>query len=154
ATTAAVLRYAEECDRELRVRLGHRLKPAWRRFKRHHIKAPTLNQFDAVVAGLDRWRGLRYPELPIAGDGISMTTSPEKGPHPTSTRVDKHGRQIPMTTYHLCLEDMDELFAAIAPLEFSQSALITSIEGRSGPADPGMATYVLNNKQRHYSCYP
>jgi hypothetical protein len=83
-SSAAVLRYAEECDRELRGKLGHKLIPAWRRFKKHHNHT-ALTQFDAVVANLDRWRALRYPELPIAGDGIAMATSPEKGPRPTST---------------------------------------------------------------------
>ena len=48
--------------------------------------------------------------------------------------------------YHLCLEDMDELFAAIAPLDRSMYSLRSSIEGRSGGPDLGMATYLLNNK--------
>lgn len=139
---AAVVRYAQECDRELRSKIGHNLVRAWNRFKRHHHKVALL-QFDQVVSNLDRWRVLRYPELPLAGDGIVMGTNPAKGPTGKATGAD--GK--PMTMYHLSLEDMDELFAASAVLEFSLSALRTSIEGRAGAEDDlGMATYKLNNK--------
>ena len=142
-----MLRCAEECDHELRGKLGHKLVPAWKRFKKRHDHT-ALTQFDAVVANLDRCRALRYPELPIAGDGIAMATSAEKGPRPTSTRVDEHGKQTPMTMYHLCLDELDELFGAIGPLEFSPSALQTSIEGRSG------SSRRLGNSRVRFGCQP
>jgi hypothetical protein len=117
-------------------------------FKKLHDNT-DLTQFDAVVANLDRWRALRYPELLIAGDGIVMATSPEKGPRPTSTRVDEHGKQTPMTMYHLCLEELDELFGAIGQLEFSPSALRTSIEGPSGASRRFWATVAFASDANH-----
>ena len=54
-----MLRYAEECDYELRGKLGPKLVTAWKRLKKRHDHT-ALTQFDAVVANLDRWRALRY----------------------------------------------------------------------------------------------
>jgi hypothetical protein len=135
---AAVRRYAEDCDEQLR-KIGHNLVRAWNRFKRHHHSA-ALTGFDSVVSNLDRWRALRYPEVPI-GQGLTMATNPEKGPVPTS--LGEHGERLPM--YHLCLEDVDELFAVIAPLEFSSSAIQTSIERALVPG-AGLETYKERNK--------
>jgi len=81
-----VLRYAEECDYELRGKLGPKLVPAWKRFKKRHDHT-ALTQFDAVVANLDRWRALRYrrdPRIGITLDclhltAISHATAPLQG---------------------------------------------------------------------------
>lgn len=138
ARQAAVVRYALACDAELRT-IGHRLGVAWSRFKTNHRTA-SLGAFDQVVSGLDVWRSLRYPDVPL-GPGIAMTTAPEKSALPTVTGPGG----LPMTVYHLCLEELDELFAAVAPLEFSTAALRSSIAGRTVP-DLGLDAYKKGNK--------
>jgi hypothetical protein len=82
---------------------GHNLPTIWSAFKAATGVA-TLSQFDDVVANLQRWEAVRYPWFPAGAQ--QMRTFVHK--------ADRSGSSgsVPMDEYALCLEAMDELYAA------------------------------------------
>src|SRR5262245_472905 len=95
-------RVDEEVDNYLRRKFGHRLKKAWKEFKRCHPSA-SLTSFDTVMSGLDRWEEVRYPSRGNAAtiEFVSTTT-----PLPAPSGPAMYG----VRTYTMNLEDQDRLF--------------------------------------------
>ena len=133
------IEYAGVTDTELR-RLGHDLVKAWSGFRQQHPD-PALGRFDSLVGTLDKWRRLRYP-------GVALTDLYVTSSHPDKVLVPEAlgpGGQ-PVIVYHLSLEEMDELFAAIATLGFPLVTVRRAIEGPGGTRDVGRDTYLWANK--------
>jgi hypothetical protein len=89
--------------------LGHKLKAVWTEFKLCHPKA-SLSVFDALVAYLDRWEEIRYPDPDrLSGkSGMAMSIGRRKGQQPSA--------QMPtgqVAEYFLNLEECDELVKAM-----------------------------------------
>src|SRR5207253_10827 len=51
-------------NEEERKKLGHRLKQIWRKFKQD-VGDPQLDRFDSMIAELDKFEDIRYPETPL-----------------------------------------------------------------------------------------
>jgi hypothetical protein len=86
---------------ELKQKFGHKLPKLWRAFKVQFPKS-DLRQFDDLIADLDKFEKLRYPDAVLA-EGASMLvgrfhTSPQK----TSA-----------TQYQIDLPNIDRCFANI-----------------------------------------
>jgi len=118
---AAVVAYSEMVDKYFR-RLSHNLQAIWNDFKPLY-PGTQLGGSDPSVSDLDRWWNIRYPGFP-AGLGLQITTS-----------IEEHAAPIPgqpqaTDNYNLCLETMDRLFAAIAPLDWTLNAIRMALGGR------------------------
>ncbi len=133
------LEYAHVTDRELRG-IGHNLVKAWSCFRQQH-PGPALSRFDSLVGALDKWRRLRYPGVALI-DLYVTSSHPDKVMVPTA--IGPNGQ--PVAVYHLSLEEMDELFAAIATLGFPLATVRSAIEGAVGTPDVGRDTYLWGNK--------
>jgi HEPN domain-containing protein len=88
-----------------RTRLGHNLWRAWKKYK-SLSKDSSLSRFDARVAGLDRYWGVRYPDE-IVRHGIHANIAFEKSPAAAviGGRNQRH--------YVLVVEEFDELMAVL-----------------------------------------
>ena len=82
---------------------GHNLPTIWSAFKAATGVA-TLSQFDGVVSELQKWEALRYPWFPAGAQ--QMRTFVRKADRSASSG------SVPMDEYTLCIEDVDELYAA------------------------------------------
>jgi hypothetical protein len=95
--------------KKLKEDLGHRLPKIWDEFK---IIAPSLSAFDAVVAKLQKFEDIRYPNR-IMSDGMSSDIGITflDG---SSLTID-HSTQATTETprYWLQLEEVDQLVAVI-----------------------------------------
>jgi hypothetical protein len=136
---AADLEYADLTDKELR-RIDHNLVVAWASFRQQHQES-TLARFDSVVSALDRWRRLRYPGIALRDYYI---TSSHEDKVPVPSAVGPSGE--PVIVYHVSLAEMDELFAATAPLGFTVATVRSAIEGAAGRPEVGMETYQWHNQ--------
>jgi hypothetical protein len=134
--------YAEEADKVLRRTIEHNLEEAWRRFKDLHPDAALGAGLDAVVTQLHRWWSIRYPGSP-PGVGNALTITPGDGLGPSVQGLD--GTRLDV--YQLSLGAMDELFAAVAPLDWNRGQVERWIEGRTVEhPPPGRAVYDWENR--------
>ena len=83
---------------------GHDLDALWSAFKAA-VDRSTLDRFDTVVAGLNKWEDLRYGGFPV-GIATTIVFLPRRGPHGGWS-------DEPQDEYVLVLEDIDELFTAM-----------------------------------------
>ena len=82
----------------------HKLPAIWKAFKDQTTGA-ALSQFDATIADLDRYEELRYPNAALA-KGMGSTINIMR-----SNASVTGGISVPQ--YELCVQDIDELVAAI-----------------------------------------
>ena len=87
--------------------LGHRLQDIWQRFKAD-VSDATLDRYDAVIAELDRFEFIRYPD-DILKRGMSASIAINRSTISTGTLTP--GRPEP--TYDIVVEDVDRLVKAI-----------------------------------------
>ncbi len=87
---------------ELKKRFDHNLPRLWAAFKTQFPGA-ALNQFDEVVAGLDRFERLRYPDAVLA-EGMSIAIQWEPGEWTSTSETPR---------YQLVVNDVDMLVAKI-----------------------------------------
>jgi|SRR6267154_401864 len=87
--------------------LGHHLPAIWARFKTT-FPVDGLDSFDHVVAALDRFEAIRYPEHSMAG-GMFSTIS-LVGPPPA---MEPRGPDGPMPEYHLVISEVDAIVGVI-----------------------------------------
>jgi hypothetical protein len=132
---AAVDAYTTEANQYLRG-LSHDLGKCWDEFKALHSSI-DLSAFDEAIRGLHRWWRLRYPGFP-EGLALEIRTNIVCS-EPTPARSSGPGQP-----YELCLEDMDRMFQAVAPLEYSGHALLLAIGGRR-ESGRGIDTYETEN---------
>jgi hypothetical protein len=119
---AAIEEYTRRAGELLTSRsgIGHELPEAWRQFKALH-PGDLLDAFDDVVDDLHEWWQVRYPGFPN-GQALQLSFSPVKAGRPATEQPE------PVNGYHLCLEDMDEFFAAIAPLDYSLHGIRSAVD--------------------------
>jgi hypothetical protein len=84
-----------------RGRTGHDLEELWSRFRQHHTDA-TLDRFDHLIEGLDRFEYIRYPENLITEGGFFSVGFPSG-----ALNVQLSGPKLP--EYQLSVEDIDAL---------------------------------------------
>jgi len=140
---AAVEGYTVAVD-QVRKRLGHDIEKGWRRFKALHPHAALGGPFDDLVRELHRWWRVRYPGFP-SGLGVAMTFSPVRIVGPVVEVVEGP----PVELFNLSLEAMDELFEAVASLDWSPAHLrsVMTKMSRGDPA-PGIAAYEWENRHQ------
>jgi hypothetical protein len=93
-----------------RKKFGHCLPKCWDAFKAQ-VGDPGLSRFDGVIAEIQKYEELRYPDWYPASAGSMFDVVRSAAPGPTTNP--------PAVSYRLCLPDVDELIAAIlaaAPL--------------------------------------
>lgn len=86
-------------------KLDHKLPKVWSEFKRQCGDA-DLTSFDQVVAELDKFESIRYPDE-VLKNGMSSTIDIVRSPQ------SKGGLVAQVPHYGVCLEEIDELVAAI-----------------------------------------
>jgi hypothetical protein len=101
AEQQAFVTFMDGKQREMANTFGHDLPPIWSAFKAT-VGIPALRRFDAVVAELQKWEGVRYPWFPAGAQ--QMQTLLRRADRAAS------GGSMPVDSFVLCLEDMDELF--------------------------------------------
>jgi hypothetical protein len=114
---------------ELRDTYSHRLRDLWPDFKILAADA-RLDGFDPLVAELDPWDEIRYPDF-VEGDHRSRVKSLDL------IRSDVRNKPMKVTKYyHLNLEDFDELFEAlVAVMHVGRRYLwMSPLGGRAGIA--------------------
>lgn len=87
--------------------IGHKLPKLWNEFKAR-ANDPSLARFDAAIAGLNAFEELRYPDKIIASgmlSQIAITKAASSATHGSGT--------VSVPEYKLCVEEIDELAAAI-----------------------------------------
>ena len=92
-----------ELNEKGRKNLGHRLDRIWRRFKQS-IREPQLDRFDGVIAALDKFESIRYPEKTArlgAGLGFSLAAP---GPTLLGSFKDKTPQYTIIMQVHLPLD--------------------------------------------------
>lgn len=119
---------------ELR-KLGHNLQAIWDRFK-SALPGDPLERFDQVIAALNRFEAIRYPER-ILSDGM-FTTISLVGPPPDMEPSGPHG---PMPEYHLVLKDVDALVEVIFTSAKVNPGFFTAM------LKPGAIHYLTENNQ-------
>jgi hypothetical protein len=88
-------------------KLGHRLEDIWQEFKALHPANPNgLKEFDPVIAGLDRFEEIRYPDRTVKQ---GMLCEIGRGPRPVAAM----GLQ---PTYALYLGEIDRLVGKVFEL--------------------------------------
>jgi hypothetical protein len=95
-----------ELNEKGRKNLGHRLERIWRRFKQS-IREPGLDRFDGVIAALDNFENIRYPEKTArlgAGLGSSLAA-------PGPTLLGSFKDKTPQ--YTIIIHQIDELVAEL-----------------------------------------
>ena len=109
-------RVPDQVDEYLRRKFRHRLKKAWKEFKRCHPSAKAT-AFDSVIASLDRWEDIRYPSHSYAAN-IEFMANPTPLPPPSGPGM------FGVNTYTMNVEECDRLFkqlwivAGINPIWF------------------------------------
>lgn len=85
--------------------LGHKLRAIWAELQVCYPNAQFSGR-DSLVAYLDRWEDIRYPDPDglTGATGMAMSIPRRKGQEPVA--IDPRG---PTTEYYLNLEDCDEL---------------------------------------------
>jgi hypothetical protein len=84
---------------------GHDLEVLWRAF-RTYASDPKLTEFDGVIAELNKFEHIRYPDNAAKYYGsMAILHSP--------TRASRGTAEGAGETFHLCLEDIDRLVMAI-----------------------------------------
>jgi hypothetical protein len=89
----------------------HDLKRMWSAFKGREASRSALSKWDSVVEGLDDWEHLRYPSFRVAPSGKAVSHAMVFHPQQGAMRPSHSDREL--DEYVLCLEDIDELLAAI-----------------------------------------
>jgi len=95
-----------ELNEKGRKNLGHRLDRIWRRFKQSN-REPQLDRFDGVIAALDKFESIRYPEKTArlgAGLGFSLAA-------PGPTLLGSFKDKTPQ--YTIIVHQIDELVAEL-----------------------------------------
>jgi hypothetical protein len=113
-----------ELNEKRRKNLGHRLKRIWRKFKQS-ISEPQLDRFNAVIAALDNFESIRYPEKTArlgAGIGFSLSA-------PAPTLLDSKDTT---PQYTIIVNQIDELVA-----ELVQTSLLNPRSLEVGLSDDG-----------------
>ena len=113
-----------ELNEKGRKNLGHRLKRIWRKFKQS-ISEPQLDRFNAVIAALDNFESIRYPEKTArlgAGIGFSLSA-------PAPTLLDSKDTT---PQYTIIVNQIDELVA-----ELVQTSLLNPRSLEVGLSDDG-----------------
>jgi hypothetical protein len=88
--------------------LHHKLGPIWAEFK-SQVRDPSLNQFDEVVADIDRFEDIRYPDRVLKqGALISIGT----GKKPSTPMQITSSSPLP-PSYVLWLGEVDHLIAKV-----------------------------------------
>jgi HEPN domain-containing protein len=95
-----------ELNEQGRRNLGHRLDRIWRRFKQS-IREPGLDRFDGVIAALDNFESIRYPEKTARlGAGLRFSLA-APGPTLFGSFKDKTPQ------YTIIVHQIDELVAEL-----------------------------------------
>lgn len=89
----------------------HDLRRLWSDFQDREASRAALSKWDFVVAVLDDWEHLRYPSHRVGPSGQAVPYAMAFLPQRTAPEPNYSDRE--MDEYVLCLEDMDELIAAI-----------------------------------------
>jgi hypothetical protein len=119
-------------DEKERKNFHHHLRRIWLKFK-EEAGDPQLHRFDGVIAELDKFENIRYPERPLkSGMAImfSLTGNPSQNFNET----------VPQ--YNLNLEKIDELVADIF-----QKCLINPKSFTSVLREPGITFLKQENKK-------
>jgi hypothetical protein len=139
AKAAAIKDYNREATSWLKEGVGHDLNIAWDLFKSGRASL-GLGPFDPVVADLHRWWSIRYPGFPTS-QALTLALSRIKFQGPAVVTV----RGSNSDQYQLSLEDMDELFTAIATLDWSIDAIKMAVGGGSVDPSAGARAYKRAN---------
>jgi hypothetical protein len=125
-------------EKELRD-ISHNLDDAWAAFKAEY-PAEDLTRFDAVIAEIDRFWRIRYPErLVQEGMECSVDYSGIAGGHrPVSLYRDSSVPEVP--SYHLSLHDLDELVRTFFDLSSLNPGFFLA-----GLREHGLTYLYLNN---------
>jgi hypothetical protein len=98
--------------------LGHDLKKIWNAFQVCY-PGDTLGAFDPLIADLNRWEDIRYPDPNrfTGAAGIAMSVVHRRGEHPSAKSPS--GKTV---EYYLRLEECDELVKTLwQVLDFTPS---------------------------------
>jgi hypothetical protein len=139
-----VREYTLEAGELLAGDVSHRLPEAWRQFKERHPRA-QLSAFDGLVDELHQWWEIRYPGFP-GGQAVQISFSLVKVPRPVVQEVVDGELRPVKGLFHLSLEEMDEFFAAIAPLDYTLHAVRLAVQPSS--RELGMVAYEEENLHR------
>jgi hypothetical protein len=91
---------------EMRTKLGHQLPDIWNAFKTQADDA-SLNSFDASIRTLNAFEDIRYPDKLFALGGTLQVDITKVG------KAQATGSEASAPKYELCVEEIDELVAAI-----------------------------------------
>jgi hypothetical protein len=87
---------------------GHKLELLWSSFKKHMTSDQSLDSFDTVVAELDKFEDLRYPDKKLMSSGMALTFGFGK-----ATPSVSEGPQPSEPQYQLFVGEIDALVKAI-----------------------------------------
>jgi hypothetical protein len=93
-------------SRELR-RLGHQLPELWKYFKLD-ISDETLNRYDNIIAELDKFESIRYPDN-IVKDGMAASITIKR----QQFSIDAVTPELSVPIYTIVVEEIDGLVEAI-----------------------------------------
>jgi hypothetical protein len=99
---------AQELSEKELQEIGHWLPKAWEKLK-ERANDSSLCAFDKTIAELDRWERVRYPALA----GTMMSAYSTKFWRDTGPRFVIDSPELAKQSYHITLEEMDELFRAL-----------------------------------------
>jgi hypothetical protein len=93
---------------ELKNKLGHKLEKTWNGFKAV-ANDLSLARFDQVIAELNKFEEIRYPDKLLQSGASMMFDITKVG----AAQSNVHGAAGNVPHYNLCLEDIDELVTEI-----------------------------------------
>jgi HEPN domain-containing protein len=105
---------------ELKDKFGHDLKKLWQKFKDSFPNEADLSKYDGVVADLDRFDDIRYPEEVVKA---GMITTISWHDLPVGLKVGNNRAQ----PYVLLVPVLDRLIARIAQLFLGAEALLSNL---------------------------
>ena len=115
-----------QLDESGRIRLGHSLKRNWKAFKKA-VNDPGLNKYDKLVAELDRFESIRYPEKTSRlGMMVQFGITRSVPGHGTSSASPP--------SYEVVVNEIDELVAEILGKVSVNPAFLTRCLSEDGKA--------------------
>jgi hypothetical protein len=103
-----------------RRKFGHDLEKLWKKFKDSFPNEADLSKYDGVVADLDRFDDIRYPEAVVKA---GMITTISWHDLPVGLKVGNNGAR----PYVLLVPVLDRLIARIAQLFLGAEALLSNL---------------------------
>ncbi len=93
-------------------KLWHELTKTWVEFK-WRANEPALDRFDKAVDQLSHFESIRYPDETLRSGALIKFDVTRSAALDVARSKAAHDRTITVPEYRLCLEDIDELVAAI-----------------------------------------